>query len=171
VSWLPPKRESEVESYTVFWCHSENNRDRPYQVNNYLLWKLLLFIYYSINHLPLLLFSLFIVWWSSSMGGSTCICPHAQCHSQQKWSVSVCRGCQHAYRILRNGMGHLHHITQQSCWQAEDRLHWCLWPGCSENQLALRLFGQSGYCDWLQGIILWVGIPVWHFWVHWIWEI
>ena len=32
VSWLPPLNETEVVSYTVFWCRSENNRDRPYQV-------------------------------------------------------------------------------------------------------------------------------------------
>lgn len=33
VSWLPPEKNKHlVESYTVFWCKSESNRDRPYQV-------------------------------------------------------------------------------------------------------------------------------------------
>ena len=32
VSWFPPNDESKVQNYTIFWCLSENNRDRPYQV-------------------------------------------------------------------------------------------------------------------------------------------
>ena len=32
VSWFPPNDESNVQNYTIFWCLSENNRDRPYQV-------------------------------------------------------------------------------------------------------------------------------------------
>ena len=32
VSWQPPLNDSAVEDYTVFWCRSNNNRDRPYQV-------------------------------------------------------------------------------------------------------------------------------------------
>ena len=32
VSWLPPKDDARVNNYTVFWCLSENHRDRPYQV-------------------------------------------------------------------------------------------------------------------------------------------
>ncbi len=34
VSWLPPENEDEVTNYTVFWCKSENSRDRPYQVSH-----------------------------------------------------------------------------------------------------------------------------------------
>ena len=34
VSWQPPTKDQEVENYTVFWCRSHNNRDRPYQVCN-----------------------------------------------------------------------------------------------------------------------------------------
>lgn len=32
VSWIPPVNEHLVHNYTVFWCRSDNNRDRPYQV-------------------------------------------------------------------------------------------------------------------------------------------
>ena len=32
LSWTPPFEKDNVVSYTVFWCLSENNRDRPYQV-------------------------------------------------------------------------------------------------------------------------------------------
>ena len=32
VSWLPPINFARVVSYTVYWCKSEDNRDRPYQV-------------------------------------------------------------------------------------------------------------------------------------------
>lgn len=32
LSWLPPDNDEPIVSYTVFWCLSENNRDRPYQV-------------------------------------------------------------------------------------------------------------------------------------------
>ena len=33
LSWLPPKDDQKIVNYTVFWCLSENNRDRPYQVS------------------------------------------------------------------------------------------------------------------------------------------
>ena len=32
VSWLPPISYARVVSYTIYWCKSEDNRDRPYQV-------------------------------------------------------------------------------------------------------------------------------------------
>lgn len=32
VSWIPPFNAHEVTSYTIFWCKSQDNRDRPYQV-------------------------------------------------------------------------------------------------------------------------------------------
>ena len=32
VSWLDPVNRAEVDGYTVYWCRTHNNRDRPYQV-------------------------------------------------------------------------------------------------------------------------------------------
>ena len=40
VSWFPPNDESKVQNYTIFWCLSENNRDRPYQVICFYLLRL-----------------------------------------------------------------------------------------------------------------------------------
>jgi hypothetical protein len=35
VSWLSPINQNgvNINSYTIFWCKSENHRDRPYQVD------------------------------------------------------------------------------------------------------------------------------------------
>ena len=38
VSWIPPVNANQVTSYTIFWCRTENNRDRPYQCAGYLDW-------------------------------------------------------------------------------------------------------------------------------------
>ena len=42
VSWFPPNDESKVQNYTIFWCLSENNRDRPYQVICFFLLTLII---------------------------------------------------------------------------------------------------------------------------------
>jgi len=39
LSWEPPLDSNRVTSYTVFWCRSNNGRERPYQCDGQLDWR------------------------------------------------------------------------------------------------------------------------------------
>ena len=41
IAWRSPDRTDEVKSYTLFWCKSEDGKDRPYQCDGELDWKTL----------------------------------------------------------------------------------------------------------------------------------
>ena len=41
IAWRSPDREEEVTSYTLFWCKSDDGKDRPYQCDGELDWKTL----------------------------------------------------------------------------------------------------------------------------------